>query len=114
MTKKRRYVLCAGVLAACVCLAIAVLAMLPAGPGVSKGNFDRIELGMDVSEVEQLLGGPCAPFHGFVGRETFIWTGPDGSFALVHVDAKTVIDKSWHPSNESLADKIRRWLHLPK
>src|SRR5260370_1056805 len=57
MTKKRWIVL-AGMLAACVCLTLAVLAMLPPPPGVTLPNIERIKDGMTRAEVETILGGP--------------------------------------------------------
>src|SRR5262249_15428976 len=57
MTKKRWIVL-AGMLAACVCLTLAVLAMLPPRPGVTPSNIERIKDGMTLEEVEKVLGGP--------------------------------------------------------
>jgi len=43
MTRKRRYLISAAVLVACVCIALGVLAMLPPRPGLTKANIDRIE-----------------------------------------------------------------------
>jgi len=61
MTKKR-WILLAGILAACVCLTLAVLAMLPPRPGVTLANIERIEKGMTLAEVEKILGGPGKRF----------------------------------------------------
>lgn len=116
MTKKRRCLIAACVLAACVGVVWAVLALLPPQPGVTKVNFDRIEDGMSISEVEQILGGPGVAFHGFANRPpaTFVWTGDGESLAFVEFTDNSVRGKTWRPSTETIFEKVRRWLHLPK
>jgi hypothetical protein len=108
MTKKRFLLLASVPLA--IVVTLGVLAMLPPRPGVTKANFDRIEKGMTLSEVEQLLGRPG----------TYTWGGyywrADGATALVefNFNGDSAGQKSWQDSRESTLDKIRRWLHLPK
>jgi hypothetical protein len=81
MTKKRCIVL-AGMLAACVCLTLAVLALLPERPGVTLANIECIEKGMTLAEVEKILGGPGKrfdhdPFNGRYDPATdTYWSGP--------------------------------------
>jgi hypothetical protein len=77
MTKKRWIVL-AGVLAACVCLTLAVLALLPPRRGVTLANIERIEKGMTLAEVEKILGGPgerffSDPLSGHYEAATNTW-----------------------------------------
>lgn len=116
MTRKRRYLLSAAVLAACVCLALGVLAMLPPRPGVTKANFDRVEVGMTIDEANSVFGGK---WNGDVSssngrRIAYIWIGPDGSEAFINVSGEIVTaGKDWHPATETFSDKLRRWLHLP-
>jgi hypothetical protein len=55
---KKNYLLSAGLPALCVCITLGVLALLPPRPGITKANFDRIEVGMTVAEVDKLLGPP--------------------------------------------------------
>ena len=115
MTKQRRYLISAGVLAVCVCVVLVVLALLPPRTGVTKANFDRIQDGMSIAEVELILGGAGQPFHGFANqKQTLVWLGDDGSLAFVEVADNSVKSKMWNPSNETFADKLRRWLRLPK
>lgn len=113
MTKKR--LLLFAVLPVTVAGILGVLAMLPPRPGVTKANFDRIQEGMNVQEVELLLGGPGLPFHGFLDRPRgiFVWQADDDSIALVEIVDDSVTSKTWQPSTESITDKIHRWLHLP-
>jgi hypothetical protein len=93
-----------------------VLALLPPHTGVTKEKFDRIEIGMTVAEVETILGGTGLPFHGSdrMHLETFVWPDDDGSLAFIDVSDNLVTNKKWQPSNETILDKLRRWLHIPK
>jgi hypothetical protein len=102
----RKHLLLLGPLSVAVAVTLSALALLwwP-HPGVTK------------AEVEQLLGGTGLPFHGFAHQNpprTFVWEGEDGSIAFVEFTDNSVISKKWEPSTESIADKLRRWLHLPK
>src|SRR5260370_20047910 len=57
MFKKRRVVI-ALLVAGIIGVVIGVLALLPARQGVTKANFDRIEIGMTRPDVEAILGPP--------------------------------------------------------
>jgi hypothetical protein len=115
MSRRRRILLSAGLLAAAVSLVLGVLSMLPTRPGVTKANFDRIEEGMTTEEVKAILG------------ENYEFMGPDlanslAAFgfvadtyqALIAFRSGRVTDKMWQQNRETFADKLRRWLHLPK
>jgi hypothetical protein len=54
--KKKRLLLFGGFLADCVCLPLGMVAMMPPSHGVTKANFDRIEVGMTAEEVVGILG----------------------------------------------------------
>ena len=74
---KKRLILIAALPLVIVAVTLGVLAMLPPGPGVTKANFDRIEKGMTLAQVELLLGGTGLPFHGFAHHNpprTFVWS----------------------------------------
>ena len=136
MTKKRWIVL-AGILAACVCATLAVLALLPPRPGVTLANIERIEKGMTLAEVEKILGGPgeisaSDPLSGFSsidpwGREIWV-SGPciiDSSRTVVvwgrlyegpcvavsfNRDSNRVREKNWWPREtflQSLFNSLR-------
>jgi hypothetical protein len=119
MIKKRRYLISAGVLAACACLALAGLAMLPPRAGVTKANFDRIEIGMSQSAVCEIFGKEWSLFagrpegasHNFFAHE--VWLHDDGASATIEFHNEAVIGKIWTDSTETIPDKLRRWLHLP-
>jgi hypothetical protein len=113
----RKHLLLLAPLPLAVAVTLAALALRPPRPGVTKANFDRIQDGMTKAEVERLLGGTGLPFHGFANQEplrTFVWSGDDGSIAFVEITDNSVVSKQWRPSTESITDKLRRWLHLPK
>lgn len=79
------------------------------GPGVTKANFDRIEEGMTLQEVEQIFGRP--------GKYTwggYYWETDDGAraFVVFAFNGDSAGQKNWESSTESPLDKLRRWLHL--
>jgi len=111
MTKKRWIVL-AGILAACVCLTLAVLALLPPRPGVTPANIERIEDGMTRAEVETILGGPGESLGSYLARYptspliirggtkyrgATVWHHPhDGTYVTVYFDRDNrVVRKDW-------------------
>jgi len=115
MTKKR--LLVAFGLVAFIGIILGVLAMLPPHTGVTKANFDRVELGMGRAEVEAIFGGPSVrKFQYRVDREVYvrrIWlqsNGNDG--AWIEFADDHVCDSGWGGIDETILDKIRRWLHL--
>jgi hypothetical protein len=113
MTKKRLLLIAALPLA--IVVTFGVVAMLPPRPGVTKGNFDRIQNGMTLGEAEEIFGSPCIflvdaqrPELDFRGWSSEGW---DGDFAKIYFEKDVVASKEWLP--EPILDKIRRWLHLP-
>lgn len=118
MTNKRRYLISTVVIAAGVCVALAVFAMLPTHPGVTKANFDRIEKGMTRAEVEAVLGIESTPLleirKWLPSTSGEVWHHADGSSATIMFDNGRVYIMHWSESTESLTDKLHRWLRLPK
>jgi hypothetical protein len=121
MTKKR-LLLFGGFLAACVCLPLGVVAMMPSSPGVTKANFDRIQEGMTKAQVQEIFGeeGRVSNLVFEIDRKkSRYWMdfrANDWSLAWIAVhpdDDEIVIEKKWQDSGETFSDKIRRWLHLP-
>ena len=126
MTKKR-LLLIGGFLAACVCLLLGVGAVMPTGPGVTKANFDRIQVGMTKPEVRAIFGRSeafIAPASGEVPvANNENWGAADGSYASIwfsggipddlEEEDYRVVSMTWHESSETPFQKIRRWLHLP-
>ena len=112
MTKKRWIVL-AGVLVACVWLTLAVLPLMPPRPGITPANIQRIEEGMTLAEVEEILGGPGVERWPRFDTHVVTWNHPhDGTYVRVGFDRDNrVIGKDWGPP-ETLLRKLRRLLHL--
>jgi len=108
MTRKRRYLISAAVLAACVCVAIAFA--LPSS-SITKENFDQIEQGMTLAQVERILGGKG---DAFVGEGQRFWKHADGTVIIVRLNEGKVLDQRFFPSTESIPDKLHRWMSLPK
>jgi hypothetical protein len=104
---------------------LGVLALLPPCPGVTKANFDRIQKGMTKGEVEGIFGGKgeivangmvwSAEEGNFVFNPRRIgccWSADDGSRAVIEFSDDCVDLKDWRGSNDTMLDKLRRWLHL--
>src|SRR4051794_19965245 len=101
--KKKRLLLIAGFLAACIGGPLIVAALMPPMPGVTKANFDRIEVGISREQVEAVLGKP-----GLLWLETDklryrVWHSDDGSVALIMFErddqAESVLpNQKWIPS----------------
>lgn len=73
-----------GVLLACgIGVALAVLAWWPT-PGVTKANFDRIEVGMTRAEVEAIFGGPPGAIN--TPRLCLWGDGDDSASATIDFD----------------------------
>ena len=94
-----------------------------AGPGVTPRNFDRIETGMTLVEVEEILGGPpgfIAPNgRSWIGLALMcvtmnysreVWAGDDGAVTLEFNVHGRVEVKTWTESPDSLREKLRQWI----
>ena len=94
----------AGVLVVCVAL---VLAFLAPRHGVTRANYDRIERGMTLSEVQELFGKEGTIFHGYPNKAeiAYCWENEDRSFAILFFDdsGKVVERAKWGYSTESIA-----------
>ena len=104
---KRRLLLIAGPLAA-VAVTLGVLAMLPPRPGVTKENFDRIEVGMTRAEVEVILGGPAGPAFRRRSRDEWDSNENDDSVAIRFDNNDRVLEKHWlgMPDERTAFDKL--------
>jgi hypothetical protein len=111
MTRRRLLLIASLPLA--IAVIIGVLAMLPARPGVTKANFDRIEKGMTFAEVEKIFGQPPAEEQW---GNIFIWRIAErkGEAIVIFDNDGMVIEQRgyWRAGDETFQDKLRRWLHL--
>jgi hypothetical protein len=114
MTKKKRLLLLAS-LPLAIAVTLGVLALLPPRLGVTKANFDRIEIGMTKAEVEAIFG-ERSTFEAFVkpSSDRYSWQSDGGAQAWVYTTAgdNAVRNKVWLESAETIPNKIRRWLHF--
>jgi hypothetical protein len=112
MTKRRLVLIASFPLA--VVVIVGVLAVAPARPGVTKANFDRIELGMTLEEVERIFGRPSDILAGSSKDDPTVfrgWLVSLDSGAAVDFRAECVYAKQWQ-DRSTIVDRIRRWLHL--
>ena len=105
-------------LVAFVGLVLGVLAMLPPRIGVTKANFDRIEIGMTRTEVGKILGslGSDKDSRFFFAEHKLLvrWEGD-----WVRMDAVfengVVCDKSFYNEPlETFGEKMRYWFGLKR
>jgi len=115
MSRRRRILFSVSILAACVCIALGVLAMLPPRPGVTKANFDRIEKGMSRAKVREIFGEKAIMWVELTSHpETMTerWTDESAAAWIVyHFNDDAVMRMSW--VEPAFTDKLRRWLWLP-
>jgi len=90
-----------------VAAVLIVLALLPARPGVTKANFDRIKVGMTQAEVEAIFGAkPIAvgPREGLCE-----WQSDSNDLAIILCDAEgIVVTAEWDgwPDERSPMEKL--------
>jgi hypothetical protein len=113
MTKKR-LIIVVGLTVAVASAGLVVALMLP-GPndrvGITKANFDRIEVGTTPLDVERLFGEPCdkGPQPELPGRwcgHWQIWKSPDAE-VFVHWADGRVISKYWDPRDSTFVERMR-------
>jgi hypothetical protein len=112
MTTKKRLILISTLLLA-IAVTLGVFAMLPAGPGVTKANFDRIHEGMTKAEVEKIFGREGKEGARSGVETSFLWAADDGRWSTnIWFANNCVTEKHWHNSDEPIFKRIRRLLHL--
>ena len=105
MTKGR--LLLIGLFPLAVVVALGVIAMLPPSPGVTKANFDRIEMGMTKAQVEEIFGEKGVEIDlGYT-----VWESHDGRATILFC-YDSVNGSGFQSNNGTILDKIRRCLHL--
>ena len=93
-----------------------LLASLAELPGITKANFDRIEMGMSREKVEKIFGGKSKPHCGYLTSTNRIgegWVITDHKYAIIVFDPwqhNEVMDKEWVDYEETLFQKLRRWI----
>lgn len=107
----RRLFLTVGAVIACVVVALGLLAMLPAKPGVTKVRFDSVKNGMSYDEVEALFGEPTRTFVKEWGTVQ-IWNHSDGSAMLMFDEESrvTFTSGSFVADERSSAERLLDWI----
>src|SRR5262245_42301234 len=97
--------------------ALFVAYIWPEGPGVTKANFDKIEEGMTLEEVESVFGENGSVVIGWAGVPTtfYHWSSPrafNHGAASIEFSNNRVSYKRWYIVDEPFLVKLRRVLHL--
>ena len=116
---KNRWLLLGLLLLMTACVVVVVLAyVLPPRPGVTKENFDRIEVGMTRAEVEKIFGVENLPGRNplrRLSRQLFEDEDTD-ALADIHFDeTDRVALAEWRPGRpdeRTPLDKLLQRLHL--
>jgi hypothetical protein len=107
---KNRCLLIGLMLLIAACVAVVALALLPTRPGVTKENFDRIEVGMTRAEVVRIFGCEANGEECSGHRIPFLWDNGDGQ-ALVRFDENDrVTETAWWPGWPDERPLWERWL----
>src|SRR5436853_7092996 len=91
----QRYFIFAALFMSLASVVLITVLLMSNGPGVTKANFDRIEEGMTLQEVEQVFGRP--------GKYTwggYYWRADDGAEAFVgfNFNGDSAGPKTWKAS----------------
>jgi hypothetical protein len=82
---------------------------IPSHVGVTKANFDRIEIGMTFDEVESILGPPEGPTTNISGQFYDTWIGDEGvAFVYCRPDSR-VSNKRW--AGRTYFQILTRWIN---
>lgn len=73
-----------------IILAVATLVLLAACGKLNKENYQQIEVGMDYSEIESLLGNP-AECDETLGMKQCVWGGDEKNISVKFVADKVTI-----------------------
>src|SRR5262245_26165231 len=98
MTKK--CVLLSALLVLTIAAICGIITMMPPRSGVTEANFNRIQIGMNLAEVEELFGGPGWLKGRIDGEDYYSWTVPDGIWVHgvcvdVTVKDNCVVRRTW-------------------
>jgi hypothetical protein len=110
---KKRYLLVGSAGVAACAAAVIILSLMSLQPGVTKPNFERVEIGMTRAEVSGILGEQNSPTCEYA------WVGETGTAVLDFDDDSRVQSKVWVPSRddrtawEKVVDRLLRRKYEP-
>src|SRR5258708_4540691 len=116
---RKRIPLALSLVACLALLAYAALWLLSSQPGISRANYERIQVGMTQQEVERLLAGPprpdpwTVPFEGGVaqiGHTPRVWADDDAGIRIDFDKEGRVAVTQWAPRRESWWNRVRAWI----
>lgn len=120
--RKNRWLLFGLLLACVVGVALGVLALLPR-PGVTRENFDRIEVGMSRADVEAIFGGPANGVSWWADLDRDVvadadkagWEDADGfnSATIVFDEHDRVVSMRWIAVPDARTTFEKLLDHLP-
>lgn len=108
---RKRLLLATGAMAGLACVGLLIVAMLPVRSGVTKAKFNQILHGMTLEEVEGVLG-ERGKDDDWRGAGFMIWIA-DGGWVSVYFDRNRAHRITWRNSDETVLQKILRWLRPP-
>ena len=115
---RKRLMLATVAVSVIACIVLAALAMLPPRPGITKANFDRIQVGMTLGEVTVIFGrSPTGEADNIMTIERDppkAWNNGKQAAAIHFREDGRVSDKNWidFGETETFLERVRRWLHL--
>jgi len=119
---RHRRLLGFGLLAGAVVLAVGVCLLWPGPSAISQENFEKIQVGMVLTEVEAIMGqkanveetgnwisnAPAKP-----GETTHVWASPSDGLILVVSQNDRVAFKRFSPAAEmTIMQRIGIWLTI--
>ena len=108
MTKKSLLQI-GGFLAACACLPLGVVAIMPPSRGGTEAKLERIKSGMAKEEVEDIFGAQGTEFP-WMGVDSFSWPVDDGGFVAIWFESGHVRSVYRYDPEETTFQIICRWL----
>jgi hypothetical protein len=90
--KRKWWLAVAALVVLAALMAIGILLFLPPKPGITYGNYSRLEKGMSHQQVTQLLGEPTDP-PIFYGR---LWENENDIIWVTYDEAGLVRSASWN------------------
>jgi hypothetical protein len=99
-----------------ICLAVGLRTVQSARPGVTKVNFDRIQIGMTLEEVEKILGQPrdersTPPLFVWFGEKDTD-RGPEAYMFLEIADNRVIRKDEWVRPPPTLSYWLWRWFDI--
>jgi hypothetical protein len=120
--RKKRMIVIVVIVALAVGLVIAIPMLVQPAPGLTYGNFSRVEIGMNRERVEGFLGKPDSNHEHFegilqlvTGPNRSLWQSESGDFATIIYDENDYVIAMWwngQMDDRTAMEKLRDRLPL--